>query len=136
MVAQGIFVQIFPYRITILFVFCDNLHSLDDACLFLHLCKDAHVINDHCSPICFNLFEEVYSTVCGHSFWYTCSLLIISCYPLPDPTSPPPSSYRCVRRMLVQSPHCPICKAGLPPQNSIHPNFSCKCEDDLCLFIV
>ena len=35
-------------------------------------------------------------------------------------------SYRCIRRMLHQSPHCPICKAGLPPQNPIHPNFSCK----------
>ena len=26
----------------------------------------------------------------------------------------------------MQSPHCPICKAGLPPQNPIHPNFSCE----------
>ena len=46
----------------------------------------------------------------------------------------PLPSYRCVRRMLMQSPHCPICKAGLPPQNPIHPNFSCKFEGPLCLF--
>lgn len=35
-------------------------------------------------------------------------------------------SYHCIHQMLMQSPHCPICKAGLPPQNPIHPNFSCE----------
>ena len=36
----------------------------------------------------------------------------------------------------MQSPHCPICKAGLPPQNPIHPNFSCECSSILFLFVV
>lgn len=35
-------------------------------------------------------------------------------------------SYSCIRRMLLQSPHCPICKVGFPPQNPIHPSFSRK----------
>ena len=36
----------------------------------------------------------------------------------------------------MQSPHCPICKAGLPPQNPIHPNFSRECQDFLLSFFV
>ena len=57
---------------------------------------------------------------------YTCSPLIAK--PAAATLSPflYTTSYQCVRRMLMQSPHCPMCKAGLPPQKPIHPNFTCE----------
>ncbi|KAL5484611.1 hypothetical protein EMCRGX_G021140 [Ephydatia muelleri] len=57
--------------------------------------------NDFICPICFEVWDEVYVTVCGHSF-----------------------CFRCITKVIGQIPQCPVCKTTLPVQNPIHPNFS------------
>eukprot|EP00731_Ephydatia_muelleri_P035379 Em0118g8a len=57
--------------------------------------------NDFICPICFEVWDEVYVTVCGHSF-----------------------CFRCITKVIGQKPECPVCKTALSVQNPIHPNFS------------
>ena len=52
-------------------------------------------------PICSDLFREVYSTQCGHSF-----------------------CFQCISAALQRSQHCPVCKAAVQGRSALHPNCS------------
>ena len=52
-------------------------------------------------PICFDLFREVYSTQCGHSF-----------------------CFQCISAALQRSQQCPVCKAAVQGRSALHPNCS------------
>lgn len=60
-------------------------------------------------PICFDLFNEVYITHCGHSF-----------------------CFQCISATVRQSQQCPVCKATVPGLNALHPN--CSLNDVVAKF--
>ena len=60
-------------------------------------------------PICSDLFREVYSTQCGHSF-----------------------CFQCISAALQRSQHCPVCKAAVQGRSALHPN--CSLNDVVAKF--
>ena len=112
---------------------CHNSTVCQFILAYLVVCGNSHT-QFYCVHV-YSCMQTVYVSIClKRSILLSVvtvsgtSTLPHSCYILPDPLSLP-QSYSCVRQMLVQSPHCPMCKAGLPPQNPIHPNFSRECRD-------
>lgn len=80
------------------------------------------LITDSCfSPICFDVFDGVQVTSCGHSFWLVLALTIL-CFMFCV-------SHDCIQKCLSQSAECPVCKANLTTgfimNKGFVPNFSC-----------
>jgi hypothetical protein len=102
----------------------DQPRSIDDCCWSVS-CHLLLIGRDSCcsfSPICFQIFREPYSTICGHTFWFAehCRLcgaeVLLSCF-----------SRECITRSLERRARCPTCSFEMDTSSAdrpVFPNFA------------